>query len=69
VPRFLGCFRVHDQQKTTTQHDVYEDEASRLRWRSFGTTVSPADTTRALRPYLRRHVLLERAYKLKLLRC
>jgi glycosyltransferase involved in cell wall biosynthesis len=68
VPRFLGCFRVHDEQKTVTLQNVYEREAARLRSRSFGQNVSRSQIERALRPYMRRHVLFERAYKLKLYR-
>ncbi len=68
LPRFLGCFRVHDTQKTGNLHAVYEAEAARLRQRSFGRAVTTREIDRAIRPYLRRHVLFERAYKLRLLR-
>jgi GT2 family glycosyltransferase len=68
VPRFLGCFRAHDAQKTATQGDIYEAEAARLRLRSFGRPVNTSQINRALRSYLRRHVMLERAFKLKIVR-
>jgi glycosyltransferase involved in cell wall biosynthesis len=68
APRFLACFRIHDSQKTGVLHDVYQREALRLRTRSFGTAVGDREALRALRHYLRRHVLYERAYKLKLVR-
>lgn len=68
LPRFLGCFRVHDAQKTGNLRDLYEREAARLRLRTFGRVVTARELDRAIRPYLRRHVLFERAYKLRLFR-
>jgi len=66
LPRFLGCFRVHEAQKTTSRRDVGDLESARLRERYLGRPVEPRDFNRAIRSYLRRHVLTIRAYKLRL---
>jgi glycosyltransferase involved in cell wall biosynthesis len=68
LPRFLGCFRVHDAQKTTTMIDAVARENACLRERYLGRKVGPEEVERALRPYLRRHVLFHRLYKFPLLR-
>jgi glycosyltransferase involved in cell wall biosynthesis len=67
VPRFLGCFRVHDDQKTSLMSDVGARESARLRERYIGRKVDQQDIDSAIRPYLRRHVLFHRLYKLPLL--
>jgi hypothetical protein len=64
LPRFLAGFRVHDEQKTTTDHDVGIEEQDRLRERVLGRPMPHAEALRAVQPYLRRHVplhLLHRA--------
>jgi hypothetical protein len=64
VPRFLAGFRVHEEQKTTTQHELGLEECDRLRERTLGRPVPHAEAMRLVEPYLRRHVprhLLHRA--------
>jgi glycosyltransferase involved in cell wall biosynthesis len=56
LPRFIGAFRVHDEQKTSTDYSVGIDEMARLRERVHGRPLSQAEINRRLRPYLRRHV-------------
>ena len=68
LPRFLGCFRIHDMQKTTSERDVGEVESARLRQQYLGRTVSHREIESAIRSYLRRHVLTVRGYKLGILR-
>jgi GT2 family glycosyltransferase len=58
LSRFLAGFRVHDEQKTTTQHDVGIEEADRLRERVLGRPMPHAEALEAVQPYLRRHVPL-----------
>jgi glycosyltransferase involved in cell wall biosynthesis len=65
LPRFLGCFRVHDTQKTTSNFGVGEEESRRLRRIHLGYDPSPSMIRNAAAGYLRRHVLLHRLYKLK----
>jgi GT2 family glycosyltransferase len=64
LPRFLAAFRVHDDQKTTSEHDLGMAEAHRLRERASGWPMAHAEALRLVQPYLRRHVplhLLHRA--------
>jgi glycosyltransferase involved in cell wall biosynthesis len=56
LPRFLGAFRVHDEQRTSAAHVVGLEEMARLRERAHGRPVSNAEVNERLRPYLRRHV-------------
>ena len=66
LPRFLGCFRIHDSQKTVSQIEIGNAESTKLRMRHLGKIPSPRELNDAIRPYLRRHVLTVRAYKLRL---
>jgi len=67
LPRFLGCFRWHDRQKTSAMGKVGADEQKRLRRRHLGYDPTAKEISRNIRGYLRRHVLFHRAYKLRLL--
>jgi glycosyltransferase involved in cell wall biosynthesis len=69
VPRFLGAFRIHDRQKTAAinqTHGLPEMEA--IRTDVHSREVSQREILEAIRPYLRRHVLLDRLYRMRLLR-
>jgi glycosyltransferase involved in cell wall biosynthesis len=55
LPRFLGAFRVHDEQKTTAFEHVGLAEMSRLRERVHGRVVPIDEVLRRLRPYFVRH--------------
>jgi LPS sulfotransferase NodH len=68
LPRFLGCFRIHDQQKTATLDHIAQQETKLLRERYLGDHRLRQVVHRAIRGYLREHVLLHRLYKLKILR-
>ena len=69
LPRFLGCFRVHDKQKTTVLSKIGAEEMRRLREKYLGVDVlERRPIHRAIRSYLRQHVFLHRLYKLKVLR-
>jgi glycosyltransferase involved in cell wall biosynthesis len=57
VPRFLGAFRVHDEQKTATWNDVGLIECDKLRRRVHGRAVSHDEAAARTAPYLRRHVI------------
>jgi FkbM family methyltransferase len=58
LPRFLGAFRMHDDQKTLAAHPTGLIEMARLRERSQGRPVSLAEVNAELRQYFRRHVVL-----------
>lgn len=70
VPRFLACFRIHDAQKTTSISAVGEAESEHLRrkYLALGRNPSNREIKRALRGYLRRHVLFDRLYRAAFLR-
>jgi len=62
VPYFLGCFRVHTQQKTSAQlSTVGQAEIDRLRERTFGRKVAPTEleTSPLLHRYLRKSAWIE----------
>jgi hypothetical protein len=69
LPRFLGAFRVHGEQKTAVQGPTAGiEEMHRIRERLHGRPVSQKEALRRVRPYLIRHVVLDRAYRSGLLR-
>jgi glycosyltransferase involved in cell wall biosynthesis len=69
LPRFLGAFRVHRHQKTSADIlTVGADEMDRLRKRVLGKPVSEQEIARALGPYVRRHVVYHKLYRLGVLR-
>jgi hypothetical protein len=68
LPRFLACFRVHEEQKTIKQVDVGARESDKLRIQYLGRPVTHKDIRMATRSYLRRHIMTVRAYKAGLFR-
>jgi glycosyltransferase involved in cell wall biosynthesis len=58
LPRLLGAFRVHDEQKTSVAEILGVAECARLRQRVHGRTVSTEEVLERLRPYLLRHVVV-----------
>lgn len=66
IPRFLGAFRIHEQQKTSAAiSDIGYAEMNRIREREIGRKVSDREVSKALYFYLKRHILYELAYKVK----
>ena len=60
LPRHLGAFRVHTQQKTSaTISDVGFAEMDRLRERCHGRTVEHPEIARRLAPFMLRHLLAD----------
>lgn len=69
VPYFLGCFRVHAEQKTSARmHDVGQREITLLRERTQGRPFPPQELEQNSRllSYLRRSALIEWLWKLGL---
>jgi glycosyltransferase involved in cell wall biosynthesis len=66
LPRFLACFRVHDEQKSTAIMEVGRDEQRRLRKVYLGYDPDRRTLHRATLGYLRRHVLFHALYRLGL---
>lgn len=56
LPRFLGAFRVHEDQKTATWYDECLAECELLRRRVHGRTISHDEAVARATPYMRRHV-------------
>lgn len=65
VNRFLGAFRIHDAQKTTAWLDRGEDEVARLRERTLGRRITPAEALRAVEGYRRRHIAHHTAHRIE----
>jgi glycosyltransferase involved in cell wall biosynthesis len=68
APRFLGCFRIHPEQKTTAMIDVGAKEQEKLRRIHLGTVPDGRAIGRNIASYLRKQVLFQRLYKLGVLR-
>lgn len=68
LPRFLACFRVHDQQKTAATYDVSVKEMQILRLRSLGFAPTQIEIRRAIAPYVARQIVFHWGYKLGLLK-
>lgn len=69
VPRFLGAFRAHDEQKTSRElADLGSNEMKRLRERHAGRPVSGEEVWQHLQPYMNRHRVYHKLYRLGVLR-
>jgi glycosyltransferase involved in cell wall biosynthesis len=69
APRFLGAFRVHDNQKTTAASKAWgEPEVARIRERCHGRPVTPEEALWRVRGYLLRHVFLHLLYRAKIVK-
>jgi len=69
LPRFLGAFRVHDQQKSQAQiATIGEREMTLLRRRTHGHDVARSEIRRGILGYLLRHAVYNRLYWWGLLR-
>jgi glycosyltransferase involved in cell wall biosynthesis len=69
LPRFLGAFRVHSQQKSSKElGDLGQEEMGQLRKRYHNRDVSDEEIYRHIRTYLLRHVILNKMYRAGVLR-
>jgi hypothetical protein len=68
LPRFLACFRVHDEQKTAATYDVGAMEMQTLRRRCLGFLPSQVQIRRAVAPYVARQLAYHWAYRSGLLK-
>ncbi len=68
LPRFLACFRVHDQQKTAAMYDVGRREMQTLRNRYIGREPTQAQIYRAAFPYLARQLAYHWMHRIGILR-
>jgi glycosyltransferase involved in cell wall biosynthesis len=65
VPRYLGAFRVHSEQKTAREMDVCLQECELLRARVLDRAISHEEAFARAQPYLRRHVLHHNLHALR----
>ena len=63
--RFLGAFRVHDEQKTGRQQRLCEAESELLQRRVLGRAMGDEEVYVRVRPYLRRHVVHHTVHRLR----
>lgn len=69
LPRFLGAFRVHEDQKTLSRAaDLGRPEISKLRQRTLGRVPSKPQIAHQISGYLAAHLLLHTGYRLGLVR-
>jgi hypothetical protein len=64
LPRYLGAFRVHEQQKTMREQALCEEETELLRRRVLGRTMTEEEALARTSAYLRRHVVHHTAHRL-----
>jgi glycosyltransferase involved in cell wall biosynthesis len=64
LPRFIGAFRVHEAQKTTTEDALGLEECARLRARVHGRPVRQEEVLIRQQPYMRRHVIAHTRHRL-----
>ena len=66
--RFLACFRVHDEQKTTKNYERGRKEMQILRRRSLGRVPSQRGIYLGMLPYLVRQFLMHWSYRFGLIK-
>jgi GT2 family glycosyltransferase len=64
LPRYLGAFRVHAEQKTARQQALCRVETELLQRRELGRTMTEEEVFARTQPFLRRHVLHHTAHRL-----
>jgi GT2 family glycosyltransferase len=66
LPRFLGGFRIHPQQKTSSEMtDVGTQEMNRIRQRLLGKTPSEKEIFKAVKPYLIKHIIADLVWRVR----
>jgi glycosyltransferase involved in cell wall biosynthesis len=66
IPRFLGAFRIHDQQKTSAvMNKIGNEEMGRIRERIFGRVPSQIEIRKAVLPFLLQHLAVDMIYRFK----
>ena len=69
LPRFLGAFRVHSNQKTSSQIESFGfKEMDRLRERCHEQPVSRQEIEQGIKPYLRRSLVYHALYRIGIVR-
>lgn len=69
LPRVMGAFRIHSQQKTSAQiNSVGVKEMERLRQRAHGRDVAHEEVMQNVRPYLIKHMFYDILFRLGVLK-
>lgn len=67
LPRFLGCFRVHNSQKSTANiDDVGVKEMASIRRRIHGRDVEMSEVAKKTKPYLMKSLIFHYLFRLKI---
>ena len=69
LPRFLGAFRVHRAQKTSALGESDLRERTVLQRRELGFEPSQKEIRRAVRRFLLKNLILQRAHQTGVLKC
>lgn len=65
IPRFLGAFRIHEKQKTSSLiHQAGRQEMDRIRQRLLGHIPTQKELYMAILPFLLKHVLVDLKFRL-----
>jgi len=66
IPEFLGAFRIHEQQKTSTViNEVGLKEMALIRERCLGKIPTQKEIRRAIFPFIVKHVISDIFYRIK----
>ncbi|MCX7318423.1 MAG: glycosyltransferase family 2 protein [Hyphomicrobiales bacterium] len=68
LPRFLGCFRVHAEQKTSAMMNVGFAEMQRIRKRQHGRELTRTEINLPVLPFVTRQFVYHWLYRLNILR-
>ncbi|MFZ2314356.1 MAG: FkbM family methyltransferase [Gammaproteobacteria bacterium] len=69
LPRFLGAFRVHLLQKTSSHmNEMGSQEMEKLRMRCHQRNVSSSEISKNIRSFLIKHVIMNKLYRLGILK-
>ena len=64
IPRFLGAFRIHEQQKTSARiNQVGHKEMDMIRERLLGRVPTQEEMRKAVKLFLLRHILVDLKYR------
>jgi FkbM family methyltransferase len=66
IPKFMGAFRIHEQQKTSANiNDIGHQEMDRIRVRLLGRLPDRKEIRNAAMPYMLRHIAFDLGYRIK----
>jgi glycosyltransferase involved in cell wall biosynthesis len=68
LPRFLGCFRIHPEQKTSAMMNVGFEEMQKIRKRQHGRLLTRSEMNLAVIPFLARQFTYHWLYRLNILK-